>query len=56
MKKLSFYDARQLDSREIRKYIRKDIYTNHTSGLAVNKLQANVVLHKNSANESMIFV
>jgi len=52
MKKLSFYDARQLDSREIRKYIRKDIYTNHTSGLAVNKLQANVViLPKTHANE-----
>ena len=44
MNVINFKDARQLSSKEIRKKIRLEIYNNHTSGLAANKLQANIVI------------
>ena len=44
MKVINFKDARQLSSKEIRKKIRLELYNNHTSGLATNKLQANIVI------------
>ena len=44
MQKVSFNDARKLSSKEIRKKIRLELYNNHTSGLADNKLQANIVI------------
>ena len=44
MKVVSFKDARKLSSRAIRKKIRCELYNNHTSGLADNKLQANIVI------------
>ena len=44
MQVLSFTDARKLSSQEIRKKIRLEHYNNHTSGLATNKLQANIVI------------
>ena len=44
MKKINFINARKLDSQNIRNYIRKEAYTNHTAGLAANKLQANIVI------------
>ena len=47
MKILNFTEARKLESQEIRSYIRKDNYINHTAGLAPNKLQANIVILPN---------
>ena len=47
MQKVSFNDARKLSSKEIRKKIRLELYNNHTSGLATNKLQANIVILPN---------
>ncbi|MDC3063785.1 putative hydro-lyase [Alphaproteobacteria bacterium] len=44
MKAVSFNIARKLSSKEIRKKIRLELYNNHTSGLASNKLQANIVI------------
>ncbi len=44
MKIVDFNIARKLDSREIRKKIRLELYNSHTSGLAANKLQANIVI------------
>ena len=44
MQVLSFKDARKLSSQEIRKKIRLEHYNSHTSGLAANKLQANIVI------------
>ena len=38
MKVINFKDARRLSSKEIRKKIRLELYNNHTSGLATNKL------------------
>ena len=47
MQVLSFKDARKLSSQAIRKQIRFENYNNHTSGLAANKLQANIVILPN---------
>ena len=47
MNVINFKDARQLSSKEIRKKIRLELYNNHTSGLATNKLQANIVILPN---------
>ena len=47
MKFVSFKDARKLSSHAIRKKIRLGLYNNHTSGLAANKLQANIVILPN---------
>ena len=47
MKVICFEDARKLSSKEIRKKIRLELYNNHTSGLATNKLQANIVILPN---------
>ena len=44
---VSFKDARNLSSKEIRKKIRLELYNSHTSGLAANKLQANIVILPN---------
>ncbi len=44
MKIVNFRDARKLSSKTIRKKIRLELYNNHTSGLAANKLQANIVI------------
>ena len=44
MDAVSFNIARELNSREIRKKIRLELYNNHTSGLAASKLQANIVI------------
>ena len=44
MQVVSFEDARKLSSQAIRKKIREELYNNHTSGLAANKLQANIVI------------
>ena len=44
MEVVSFNIARKLNSKEIRKKIRLELYNNHTSGLAANKLQANIVI------------
>ena len=44
MQVISFEDARKLSSKEIRKKIRLELYNNHTSGLAANMLQANIVI------------
>ena len=44
MQTLSFKMARKLSSKEIRKKIRLELYNNHTSGLAADKLQANIVI------------
>ena len=44
---LSFKDARKLSSQAIRKRIRLEHYNNHTSGLAADKLQANIVILPN---------
>ena len=56
MQVLSFKDARKLSSKEIRKRIRSEHYNNHTSGLAANKLQANIVILPNEyANDFVNF-
>ena len=47
MKVLNFKDARKLSSKAIRKKIRLELYNNHTSGLASNKLQTNIVILPN---------
>ncbi len=47
MQLISFENARKLSSKEIRKKIRLELYNNHTSGLAANKLQANIVILPN---------
>ena len=47
MQSLSFNYARKLDSKAIRKKIRLELYNCHTSGLAANKLQANIVILPN---------
>ena len=47
MQVLSFKNARKLSSQAIRKKIRLEHYNNHTSGLAANKLQANIVILPN---------
>ena len=47
MQVLNFIEARKLSSQEIRKKIRLEQYNNHTSGLAANKLQANIVILPN---------
>ena len=47
MQVLSFKDARKLSSQAIRKKIRLEHYNSHTSGLAANKLQANIVILPN---------
>ena len=44
MQVISFENARKLSSKEIRKKIRLELYNNHTSGLAANMLQANIVI------------
>ena len=44
MNVVSFNIARKLSSKEIRKRIRLEQYNNHTSGLAANKLQSNIVI------------
>ena len=44
MQTLSFKIARKLSSKEIRQKIRLELYNNHTSGLAADKLQANIVI------------
>ena len=44
MQTLSFKMARKLSSKEIRQKIRLELYNNHTSGLAADKLQANIVI------------
>ncbi len=44
MQIVSFENARKLSSKAIRKKIRLELYNNHTSGLAANKLQANIVI------------
>ena len=56
MQVLSFKDARELSSQAIRKRIRLEHYNNHTSGLAANKLQANIVILPNEyANDFFNF-
>ena len=56
MQVLSFKDARKLSSQAIRKKIRLEHYNNHTSGLAANKLQANIVILPNKfANDFFNF-
>ena len=47
MNVVSFDIARKLSSKTIRKKIRLEQYNNHTSGLAGNKLQANIVILPN---------
>ncbi len=47
MQTINFKDARKLSSQSIRKRIRLEHYNNHTSGLAANKLQANIVILPN---------
>ena len=47
MKVLNFKEARKLSSQAIRNKIRLEHYNNHTSGLAANKLQANIVILPN---------
>ena len=44
MSLLSFNQARKLTSGDIREKIRSEVYINHTSGLAADKLQANIVI------------
>ena len=44
MQTISFKIARKLSSKEIRQKIRLELYNNHTSGLAADKLQANIVI------------
>ena len=44
MQVVSFKDARKLSSKAIREKIRLELYNNHTSGLASDKLQANIVI------------
>tara|TARA_Y100000589_G_C27174927_1_gene638307 strand:- start:1765 stop:2571 length:807 start_codon:yes stop_codon:yes gene_type:complete len=44
MQVVNFENARQLSSKAIREKIRLELYNNHTSGLAANKLQANIVI------------
>ena len=44
MSLLSFNQARKLTSEDIREKIRSEVYINHTSGLAADKLQANIVI------------
>ena len=57
MQVLSFNDARKLSSKAIRKRIRLEHYYNHTSGLAANKLQANIVILPNEyANDFLNFL
>ena len=51
MEVISFKDARKLSSQTIRKKIRLELYNNHTSGLAANKLQANIVILPNEYAE-----
>ena len=56
MQVLSFKDARKLSSQAIRKRIRLEHYNNHTSGLAADKLQANIVILPNEyANDFFNF-
>ena len=56
MKVINFEDARKLSSKAIRKKIRLELYNNHTSGLAANKLQANIVILPNEyATDFIIF-
>ena len=56
MQIICFEDARKLSSKEIRKKIRLELYNNHTSGLAANKLQANIVILPNEhANDFINF-
>ena len=47
MQTVNFEYARKLSSKAIRKKIRLELYNNHTSGLAANKLQANIVILPN---------
>ena len=47
MQNVNFVYARKLSSKAIRKKIRLELYNNHTSGLAANKLQANIVILPN---------
>ena len=52
IKNLHFTDAQKLESKQIRKHIRNNLYINHTAGLAKNKLQANlVILHKKYSDD-----
>ena len=44
MSLLNFDQARKLSSKSIREKIRSEVYNNHTSGLAADKLQANIVI------------
>ena len=44
MEKISFAKAQNLSAIEIRNFIRKESYVNHTAGLAANKLQTNIVI------------
>ena len=56
MQFISFKDARKLSSQSIRKKIRLEHYNNHTSGLAADKLQANIVILPNEyANDFFNF-
>ena len=56
MQNICFEDARKLSSKEIRKKIRLELYNNHTSGLASNKLQTNIVILPNEyANDFFYF-
>ncbi len=54
MEILSFEDARKLSSHEVRKKIRLEHYSNHTSGLAANKLQANIVILPNEYTDDFL--
>ena len=54
MQVLSFKDARKLSSQAIRKRIRLEHYNNHTSGLAANKLQANIVILANEYTDDFL--
>ena len=44
MEIINFEKAKSLNSTDIRKYIRNDLYIGHTAGLAKNKLQTNIVI------------
>ena len=44
MQQISFTNAKKLNSKEIRNCIRKETYSSHTAGLAIDKLQANIVI------------
>ncbi len=44
MEIINFDKAKNLNSSEIRDYIRKELYAGHTAGLAKNKLQTNIVV------------